>query len=287
MTTPHDPTRSHSPLDTLIAGYLQAVESGQVPDRQELLDRNPGLADDLHAFFADLDRIASPLLDAATDEEESVKTESDVLRSVRYFGDYELLEEIAQGGMGIVYKARQVSLNRVVALKMIRLKEETWWLALFSQVRFCFPEHPWSRRVTARSRSHGLPDHRPDGQRGVLPEALRPAPPRGFRVPPVRRPRGTQRPPPSPRLPGRRLPLQELSTRVQYVHGNVMARDTTQPRPASLDPPRHRPRGSHRQARPRGRDQPPTPLEVAAPDPGPHARRRRPLAAARRPDRGR
>jgi WD40 repeat protein len=97
-------------VDQVIAEYLAAAQAGRAPDRQELLRRHPDLAQPLAAFFADqdhFDRVAAPL-----------KAERPIVPE-REFGDYVLHAEIARGGMGVVYRATQTSLNRPVALKMI------------------------------------------------------------------------------------------------------------------------------------------------------------------------
>ena len=83
----------------------------------------PTCAAELESFLADkaaFERQAVIDPNATLPPQESViHVAGSRLPVVRYFGDYELLGEIARGGMGVVYRARQVSLNRTVAVKMI------------------------------------------------------------------------------------------------------------------------------------------------------------------------
>ena len=130
-----------------VAWYYQAAEAGDAPDPAELLARFPDLRAELESFLADkaaFDRAAGQPAPAPPDPDAPIPPAADndtatlppspvrsatvphagtaadgPLGTVRYFGDYELLQEIARGGMGVVFRARQVSLNREVALKMI------------------------------------------------------------------------------------------------------------------------------------------------------------------------
>ncbi|HKB39839.1 MAG TPA: serine/threonine-protein kinase, partial [Gemmataceae bacterium] len=110
-------------LGEVLAAYLEAVDAGWAPRREAFLARYPALRAELEAFFAAQDQVqtfsASVRDDRPAAGGERTLVENAAGEGTRSFGDYELLAEIARGGMGVVYKARQVSLNRVVALKMI------------------------------------------------------------------------------------------------------------------------------------------------------------------------
>jgi hypothetical protein len=112
---------SESRVDAAIAEYLQAAEAGTPVEGEAWLARYPDLRQQLEEFLRDrsaFQHAAEPIDHDKTmaPREEDIATDP---RTVRYFGDYELQHEIARGGMGVVWKARQVSLNRPVALKMI------------------------------------------------------------------------------------------------------------------------------------------------------------------------
>src|SRR5262249_6810198 len=119
-------------LEEVLAAYLRARESGSPPDPNDVLAQHPELACELRAFFANQDalqRLAAPLPTGEPAAAAAVAGPGTVAETepplpalgstLRYFGDYELLAEIARGGMGVVFKAKQLRLQRIVALKMV------------------------------------------------------------------------------------------------------------------------------------------------------------------------
>jgi serine/threonine protein kinase len=124
---PANPGRARR-LNAVIAEYLEAAQLGHAPDRREFLDRHWDLTDGLASFFANEDLMkrmaglpAAPLR-ARPYRQTRFPLPSDhrEVTAAPGLGPFELLNEIARGGMGVVYKARHRRLNRVVALKTIR-----------------------------------------------------------------------------------------------------------------------------------------------------------------------
>jgi serine/threonine-protein kinase len=114
-------------LDEAVTGYLEAVEAGRTPSRDDWLSRYRDVAAELAEFFADQDRVECRTANLRAIAKAVASASPSPLQlhpggagAIHAMGDYELLEVIGQGGMGVVFRARQKGLNRVVALKMIR-----------------------------------------------------------------------------------------------------------------------------------------------------------------------
>lgn len=123
---------SSKTLEQVIAEFVEATEQDRPANKNDFLQRYPQFTKDLSEFFTLHEQFSSS--NNTIGQHEDPKLQVTLAKSVqqaaqdssvssdppRFLGDYEILEEIDRGGMGVVYKARHQKLNRIVALKLIR-----------------------------------------------------------------------------------------------------------------------------------------------------------------------
>jgi serine/threonine protein kinase len=102
-------------LAEILSEYLDGIDGGWAPPLDELAAAHPDLAQPLREYVASLNLLQRAVEDATVKPRKRPTTQ--VLE--RQLGDYRLIREIGRGGMGVVYEARQLSLGRTVALKLL------------------------------------------------------------------------------------------------------------------------------------------------------------------------
>jgi eukaryotic-like serine/threonine-protein kinase len=118
---------SELPIDVIEEEFSIRHLFGDRPGVEEYISRFgsrfPDLGEQLACLQKDLESGRTPKPFPYSSEKTSTRQPFDeevqAGSRIRYLGDYELLEELGRGAMGVVFKARQVSLNRLVAVKMI------------------------------------------------------------------------------------------------------------------------------------------------------------------------
>jgi serine/threonine protein kinase len=128
MSTPnHSQPQLFRELEEVLAEYLQDVEAGNTVDAEALAERYPAHRSELLEFIAidqqfrersqtNSEAFQRTVLEGVSQSAGSAPTITTPLQKV---GQYELLEEIDRGGMGVVFKARHATLRHTVAIKML------------------------------------------------------------------------------------------------------------------------------------------------------------------------
>ena len=103
-------------LVEVLERYLDDLEHGLSPNAEDLVRQYPDLAEPLRAYLNSLDFLHEATVQLrSSGQARSVDTDF----SKKQLGDYMIIREIGRGGMGVVYEAKQISLDRKVALKVL------------------------------------------------------------------------------------------------------------------------------------------------------------------------
>lgn len=108
-------------LETALEEVLESIATGCIVNREALMAKYPEVAMELDECVRNLDFIQTIAPQLADDPVAQPLEEREKNQQHARLGDFRIIQEIGRGGMGVVYEAQQISLNRCVALKVLPL----------------------------------------------------------------------------------------------------------------------------------------------------------------------